>query len=424
MKNIRLFINNDLQQPVNWVQMNADGKEEHGTSELSELSNLEGAVFEIYLSPDCCTIIKTSVEGISTKRLTEELLLGLIEENLVDEIDDVKAVMLRTEDNAAYVAVFNKEFYNELANYVLHANVKFIQSFVYTTNYQEDAWTVYLSSDTKFLRTSLYEFFVLDDEKPLSLLLTEMLSGDNKPQSLLVYADDETYKHLNTFGQTYGINLTRINDKFDYSTLVWNFYKQKTTRFKLKLNNNARFHFLKLLNSFKYIAIALIGFWLMSITLLNINIYRLISQIKSNVKGIVNIKDINQSSVIETTQKLITLLHKRGMYADNDAMILFKDFLEVVSTVSTNDIKQIMYQSNTLKIVLGSDVDISQLKSYTDILLTKRVVMTIKDYKTYYNDNKLLNKGNNSAVDSDDKNDMISDAQWVVILKPLAFSSN
>lgn len=423
MKNIRLFITNDLRQPINWIQVNEDGTEEHGSSMLHDLDGVEDASFEVYLSANCCSIIKTNVSGISTKRLTEELLLGLIEENLVDEIDEVKAVVLRTEDDIAYIAVFDREFYSELFNYVLNANVKFIQSFVYATAYHDNSWTLYLSNNQRFLRTSLYEYFTLDDEKPLPLLLIDMLANQ-KPENMTVYTDDETYSHLSSLALQHGITLDRQSENLDYGVLVWNFYKQKSTRFRLKLNDVARTQLTRVLNSFKFLSISLIAIWLISITLLNINTYSLGSQIKENLKGILNLQELNKTSIIEANKKLTNLRHKRGMYSDNDAMILMEDFLEVVSTASTEDIKQVIYQGNTLKIMLGSNFNSSQMKGYIDIFVTKRITATIEDYKTYMKENKSAGKGTNSILDAENKTDMAPEAQWVVTLKPLSVDND
>lgn len=228
MRTLRLFINNDLIDPVNWVMLNDDGSIESGTSSFSELAMFEDITLEVYLSVSCCSIFKTSVRGISSKRITEELVLGLIEENLVDEIDDVKAIILRVEDDIAYVAVFNLVFYNSLMLQIqeLEKPVRFIQTFAFTTQFNEGSWTVYLSKEQRFLRTSKYEYYNLDDNKPVPILLEDLLIIE-RPKSLIVYADEGSGYNIEEITKQFDIKCLDAANQYEYGNLVWNFYIQK-----------------------------------------------------------------------------------------------------------------------------------------------------------------------------------------------------
>lgn len=415
MKTLRLFISNDLNAPVNWVMIADDNIAESGTSTFAELASFDDVHLEVYLSAASCSIFKTSVEGISTKRLTEELVLGLIEENLVDDIDEVKPIILRVEDDIAYVAIFNREYFDKLFGAIntLNKNIRFIQSFAYATLFQEKSWTVFLSKQQRFLRTSQYEYYSLDDNQPLPILLEDMLT-DNKPKSLIIYADEQSGYNIKHFTQKFEIECIDATNQYEYGVPVWNFHKQKSTSFKLKLEGNSKNSLMRLLKSFKYLLIFLVGFWFLSIIMLGIDNLRLKSKIVENLKGIVTIDELNKNIMQNAGEKLNTMSHQRGLYSGKDAMPILAQFLEVVSIITPNDIKQISYERDEMQIFLGSNFSTSQFNSYDDILETKRIVATIEDYKGYAKRNKDSNKADNSLKQDDQPP---ADSAWVITLK-------
>ena len=416
MKTLRLFINNDLNAPINWVMIADDNTTESGASTFAELAVFEDAHLEVYLSATSCSIFKTSVQGISTKRLTEELVLGLIEENLVDDIDEVKPIILRVEDDIAYVAIFNREHFDKLFGAIngLNKHIRFIQSFAYATLFHEKSWTVFLSKQQRFLRTSQYEYYSLDDNQPLPVLLEDMLL-DGKPKSLLVYADEQSGYDIRHLTEKFAIECVDSTNQYEYGIPVWNFYKQKSTSFKLKLEGNSKNSLMRLLKSFKYLLIFLVGFWFLSIVMLSIDNFRLKSQIVQNLKGIVTANELNKNIIQNAGEKLSTMNHQRGLYSGKDAMPLLAQFLEVVSIITPNDIKQISYERDEMQIFLGSNFTTSQFNSYNDILETKRIIATIEDYKIYAKRNKDSNKADNSLKQDEQPP---ADSAWVVTLKP------
>ena len=419
MRTLRLFINTNIQTPINWVLINDDDTEESGASSFAELALYENVTLEVYLSALCCSIFKTSVLGISTKRLTEELVLGLIEENLVDDIDEVKPVIVRVEDDIVYVAVFNREFFTTLYAGIQHLGfpVRFIQSFVYTTLFQEKSWTVFLSRQQRFLRTSQYEYYSLDDNLPLPALLEDMLAI-NKPESLLIYADEESGYNIKHIANQLDIPCTDVTNQYEYGVPVWNFYKQKSTSFKIRLEGSARHSLEQLLKSFKYMAFILVAFWLLDIITTKIDSLRVKSQITNNLKGVVTVVEPNKNLMETAADKITTLRHQRALYSPRyDAVALLKKFLEVVSVITPNDIKQISYERKEMQIILGNNFDTSQFSSYQDILETKRVIATIEDYKIYAKQHK-ADRDSNNKNELGDQSQVIDDAAWIVTLKP------
>ncbi|MDQ5920944.1 MAG: hypothetical protein QG673_1000 [Pseudomonadota bacterium] len=424
MKILRLFISNDLENPVNWVKIDDGGDVETGSSNFTDLALFDEIPLEIYLSTSCCSIFKADVTGISAKRMTEELVLGLIEDSLVDEIDDVSAITLLVEDNVAYVAVFNRVFYEALMHQIhdLNKPIRFIQSFAFTTLYEDGAWTVFLSEGQRFVRISKYEYYSLDDNKPLPDLLEEMLQSE-QPQSLLLYADKEYEPGIARINKRFGIECANVSGQYVYGVPVWNFHIQKSTSFNIKLDNVSKRSISRLLKKLKYLTIFLISFWVLDILMLTIDGYRLKGQIKDNLKGVVEVSEINHTLIQTASDKIKTLRHQRGIYDDKDAVVLFTKFLQIVSSISPNEIKQIEYNGGYMEIILGSNFDTSQFVGYKDILETRQVIAEIEDYKAYSKKKKKnLDRANNALIDdagaSSDSSNMLDDAAWVITLKP------
>lgn len=425
MNILRLFVTDNLDSPVNWIRVEDDGIVETGLATFEDLLLFEEAPLEVYLSTNCCSIFKANVQGVSSKRINEELVLGLIEENLVDEIDDVKGIILRVEDDIAYVAVFNRIFYERLMQQIhdLDKPIRFIQSFAFATRYDEAAWTVFLSSNQRFLRTSKYEYFLLDDNKPLPRLLLDMLENNPQPKSLLMYVDQEYEKSIAKITKEFNIDCVNVSGDYEYDIPIWNFHMQKSTSFNIKLDNVSKRSLARLLKIVKYLAIFLIVFWVLDIVMLTIDGYRLKSQITTNLKSVVEVSEINRTIIQTASDKIKTLRHQRGIYDDKDAIVLFTKFLQIVSSISPNEVKQVEYNGGEMKIIVGSNFDVSQFVGYKDILETKMVASEIEDYKTYVKKKK-TDRANNSLDDANghgDASTMIDDAAWVITLKPLLF---
>ena len=414
MKILRLFINNDLSKPINWALIN-DNEIETGQSSFDDLAAFNDVSLEIYLSTNCCSIFKTNVTGIASKRLTEELMLGLIETSLTDEIDEVKAITLQIEDGIAYVAVFNKIYYQTLMQRInfLEKPIRFIQSFAFATNFEEKSWTLFLGNDQSFLRTSKFEYYCLDDNRPIPSMLEDMLQIE-KPKSLLVYANDNY--DIENISNNFDIPCKRGNNQLEYGVFVWNFYIQKSTNFNLKLDKKSTKSIFSLLKTIKYLVILLICFWCLNITMLLLNTIHVKSQINNNLKGVVAVAQINKAIIQTATDKINSLRHQRGIYDNKDAVVLLTKFLQIVSTLSPNDIKQFNYDNGTADIIVGNSFDTSLFSSYKDVLATRKITATIEDYKTYSKNNKKKSEISDNNINATTSE--IVDAAWVITLKP------
>ncbi|MFN7094308.1 MAG: type II secretion system protein GspL [Burkholderiales bacterium] len=418
MRILRLFINNNLNDLVNWVLVSDTGLDS-GTSTFDELAQFEEAQLEVYLNANCCTIFKANIAGISNKRLTEELVLGIIEENLTDDIDEVKPIVLRVEDELAYIAIFNRQFYEELLNQLTSLNkpIRFLQSFVYATVYNEDDWTVFLSDEQSFVRTSKYEYYLFDDTKPTPQLLQDMLA-ETKPNSIMLYADSS---YASQELEQFGVTINRLNEEFEFGEVTWNFYNQKSTKFKIKLDDNTKQNLLSLLKTIKYFSLFAAGFWLLNVIGLTINNYRLGSQLKSELGNLVAVTKINLGTVQTAAEKITNMRHARGIYDEKDAVPMFNTFLEVVSSIDPNQITQINYSNGSLQVFLTNGFATSQLASYKNILQTKRIELNIEDYKTYLKanqDNQQAVEENSEELLQTQQAQLSDNTAWVITLTP------
>ena len=421
MKTLRLFVNNDLNSPISWAMVDDINAPESGSStfdELTLINEFQDVTLEIYLSTDCCSIFKVNVQGISSKKMTEELLLGLIEERIIDEIDNVKAITLRVEDEVAYVAIFNHEFYNTLIQKLnsLDKPIRFIQSFAFNIPFEEGSWTLFLGEHQKFLRISEYEYYSLDDSKPLPMLLSELLAT-KKPSTLLISVETNSGYNIEEISKQFDIKCIDITNKYKYGDMVWNFYIQKNTTFHVKLDEVSKSSVRRLVKTTRLLIIFLISFWILDITILAIDSYRIKSQIRNNLKDVVATTTVSKVIIQTASDKIASMRHRRRIYDDKDAIVLLTKFLQIVSTITPNDIKQIEYSKNELQIILGDNFNTKDFSHYRDILETKRVIAIIEDYKSY---NKRNKKASNDEANNlfPDTSEIVDDAAWVVKLKP------
>lgn len=428
MKTLRLFISYDLDDLINWTLVEDNEKELSGSSSFEELTQTECDCLEVYLDANCCSIFKTTITGISDKKLTEELVLGLLEDNLVDDIELVIPIIMRIDEEFAYIAVFNREYYNLLVEKIenLNKTINFIQSFVYSTVFNENSWTVYLSDEQNFVRTSKYEYFLLDDKKPIPELLEDMLNGQ-KPEALYVYPDKNFEKKA--FEKKYNIKCNLVTDLPKFGHMVWNFYNRKSSKFKIKFEKPTVSSLQQLFKTFKYFLIFIIIFWFLDASIFVIHNLRLNSQIKAKLKNIVPSKASpfeNLSDLIHTANnKLLLLKHQRGIYDQIDAIPLFQNFLQVVSNINPNDITQINYTSGKLEIFLSQRFDTNQFDSYKNIFSTQRIDADIISYKEYSKNNKVDNSSDSGLLTSLPNQAMVSDdTAWVITLKTSLIYSN
>lgn len=421
MKTLRLFIDQKLNQSIPWVEVNSDGTTDSGTSTFEELSQFVDVQLEVYLSTDCCSIFKTDITGINSRRLSEELVLGILEEGLVDDINLVKPVMLSVEDNTAYVAIFNREYYEELIDKLTNLGrpIRFLQSFAYTTLYQPDSWTVFLSAEQSFIRTSKHEYYTLDNNKPVPLLLADMVAA-TKPESLLIYTDGEY--DLAQIEKELALPCVDANGKFEYGIPVWNFYNQKSSSFNIKFDSATKKSLLHLLRIVTYLFIACSLFWLLDVVTLEINNYRLKSRLEASLHSIMPGAKINSNTLTNILGSIRTKVederHHRGLYADTDAVTILRKFLEIVSNITSDNITQIDYSKKEMLVFVNEGFSPKDFPSYINILAINHISASIEDYKTYAKAKKMADtkKVNNDEDNTDTQ--ISADTAWVITLKP------
>ena len=426
MKILRLFVDHDLVHEVNWQLF--DNKEliEEGASTFDEMQQFADVQLEVYLNASCCTIFRVDISGISAKKLTDDLVLGMLEDSLVDDIEELKPILMQVEDSLAYVAIFDRDFYERLIQALAHLEkpIKLVQSFVYSTTIDEEnnSWTLYLSEEQSFIRTSQFEYFLLDDVRPIPYLLEDMLqTTTKKPSSIIVYSDNNY--DLSTLKTKFNIDYATAAVPLEFGLPVWNFYNQKSSSFKLKIDQFTQANLLQFATTLKYFAVALILFWLISTVNLYINKYKLESELKTNLSKISNIDNISPGTLNKLSDKLTQMIHERGLRAEEDFVPIFKRFLKVVSTVGTDEITQIEYNSDSgILTIFLRNFDTKQFDSYKDILYTQRIAASISDYKSYQKANKsqsstLLDNNQSSEGGAMREQPISDDTQWVITLK-------
>lgn len=415
MKTLRVFIDEKLEEKVQWCFVE-DGKVvDTGNSDSGEIALFEAMPLEVYLSPSCCSVFKLNVTGIKAKSLTDELVLGLIEDSLADDITQIKPLVMSAMDDIIYVAVFNLEFFNLVMDFIYSLNkpIRFIQSFVYATLFNQGSWTVFLSNNRSFVRTSIYQYYLLDDNKPVSALLAEMLlDKENPPSSLLVYNVDEI--NLASFTSNVNTKIDVINDEYHYGTFVWNFYNQKSSNFNLKLDIDTKKSLLKLLHMSKYFFAFLLLFWFMRVITLGVDN----ASIKSNLAKIVHSTDTENSKMKlnKLRQEIIKDEHDRALYADNDAVPLLRKFLQIISSIDQNTITAIDYNDHQMNIFVNNNFKANEFSSYRHILVINHINASIDDYKIYAKNQK--EQEDKSANSDNNGNLKISDdTAWVITLQ-------
>mgnify|MGYP006340924407 FL=1 len=185
---LRVFIHNEDLMACNWQLYDALEQTGAGSDSLAAIMKIPFDAVEVYLSPHLATIFKAELGAVSDRRISDELLLGVIEDNLAEEIDECKPILMRLTDGASYIAVLTRNFYQRLLESLSEhvKQVKFIQPFSYASHYQNNLWTVFLIGEHKYVRTSQFEYFLLDDAAPLPLLLESMLENYTE-DSLILY---------------------------------------------------------------------------------------------------------------------------------------------------------------------------------------------------------------------------------------------
>ncbi|MDD3267610.1 MAG: hypothetical protein PHC75_10580, partial [Burkholderiales bacterium] len=337
MITLRIFISNEDCLNNKWQLFNSGEVSGEGhSSSFSEMLSFEHESIEIYLSPHLANVFKVDIQHISDRKINDELLLGLVENSIVDEIDDCKPILLKLSDGDSYVAVLGLDFHKVLIEHLSEhiKKVKFIQPMPYVTEHQEDIWTVYLDDEFKFIRTSLYEYYVLDDSNDIPILLAELLESYEQKE-ILLYCSNENI--INNIESTYDIKCN-LQSELNYGAFIWNFYNEKTKKFSLKLNEGNKQQILKIGKYLSFIAVVYFVIWFVQLFYLIGSKYSLEKEINNNVSGIIKTSDKQSNYLSMLSNEVDGLSHAKGMYNQNDFVSLFSIFLHNVSGVGQNSI--------------------------------------------------------------------------------------
>ncbi len=417
MNILRLFVDNNIADSVSWHLVANNTVIDSGVSNILELVNFDDCVLEVYVDVASCSVFSLNIASIVNKKLSEELILGMLEDQLIDDVDSSKAVILR-DNELVYVTVFNKEYYEQLLSILQSLNKKilFIQSFAYLTKYNKNTFSVFIDNDgNSFVRHGYYEYLSLDDTKPIPLVLNELLSG-NEYKEIYIYQNN-LLKLDAIITDKFDIPciLLKYDDLLFNNTVVWNLYTHNNNHFKL---DNRSLTYLKKLWGMLRVSVVLIIILflikLITISLSNINLKNDIEHTLQNVVHNNNTKNL-KSLINDANNKLLVISHKKGLYAKSDAIILMQNFFDIVSTTNTNSVTQINYYDNKLLVILNEKFDTMQFNSYKNIFLVKQLKAELFSYKEYIKNNKDLNNNEDDDTSSPNNNNNM----WVIVVSPI-----
>lgn len=423
---LRIFIESEDLSSVNWQSVSNPEEIETGSGSIGETLGVNFDQLELYLSPTLATIIPVELGAISDRKINEDFLLSLAEESLAEDIENCKPILLRLSEGSSYIAILEREFYQKLltalADHV--KQVKFIQPFPYLLTYQDPAWTVYLNGNNKFIRTSTYEYFLLDDNYPLPDLLAQML--ENYEQDFLnIYCENSSIVEL--ISQKFNLEC-KVHNELHYGVTHWNFYNEKSRRFNFKLKPDSLLQLKRLGKTVAICGCIFLAYWFLNLGYLLYKQASLRGQIQNDLKGIVSISNSKYTANLlpQVDDKLTDLEHQKGLYAPSDMLSLFDVFIRTVPNVGSNTIIGVQYNSNQLDIFLNNQFDTSQFSNYQTILITRRIAASITDYKTYQAAQSSANSSGSSGGIADDNSSTnsqnsaqasLQDAAWVVSLQ-------
>ncbi len=422
---LRIFINNEDFTSCDWQMFSGIENTGEGVDDLSQIIQMEFEHIELYLSPHLATVFKVTLPEISDRKISDELLLGLVEERLAEEIEDCKPILMRLSDGFSYIAILNRNFYSllleNLAEYVKH--VKFIQPYSYLTDYHSGSWTISVSGKYKFVRTSRYEYFILDDQEPVSSLLESMLESYTGKE-IYVYSDDNNL--IDYINNNYDCVARKVTD-LHYGVLTWNFYNEKSKRFNIKLDKNAKRSLVSLSKSLALLLFILFIAWIFNLVYLSYEKYKLEKSVITNTKGIVSMDKFNPNLLSQIDEKLNTTAHDKGVYGNGDYVYLFATFLKVMPDISKDMVVGNQFKGQQLQIFLNSQYSSTQFYRDSIILKNKRILATITDYKTYQDNLANANQSNNSssgvlddAGSSTSATAQMIDPAWVITLQTIS----
>lgn len=422
---LRIFIQSEDLENVIW-QLLEKNDTSNNQGEIETAVAVECSSIEIYLAPILANIIPVDLGVIGSQKINDELLLNIIEDDLADDIENIKPILLKIDDNSSYIAVINKKFYNHLIEKIdaVHKKVKFIQPWIYNTDYQKNLWTLYLKDQQLILRTSLYEYYLLDQnqESTVSALLASMLQSYQE-KTIIVYSDNQDLiESLKVQYQLTVISKTDLN----LGEHVWNFYKAKTRRWVFKISPS---YLLLMTKTGKYIMFSLLVFfifWALNLYVLFWHKHVISKEIMLKLLPITSEKHVDALLINHSLQTIKEISHKKGVYNDYDLIPMLQEFFTGFSN-NTDIIVAITYDNDVLNVFLNKDYNPSNFFVIKNVLIKHMIEISLLSYEEYENNlhnNQANYKGNNSSVldanNEDSKMLKITDAAFVItIQKPI-----
>lgn len=164
-------------------------------------------------------------------------------------------------------------------------------------------------------------------------------------------------------------------------------------------------------------------YWLLNLGVLVYEKNKLEKQVIQDLNGVVKVEQFTPNLLATVDDKLNTMSHDKGVYSQNDYIFLFATFLKTMPDVNKNMLAGSKYSAQHLQVFLNSQYDPAQFNNDKVILLNKRILATITDYKSYLASQDGASKNNNGGgvLDNMDANGSTSaqmpDPAWVISLQ-------
>ncbi len=422
MITLRLFIHSEDFENISW-QIEEKGINNTYNGPISQALEIEATAIEVYIAPILANIFPIDLSSLGSQKINDELLLNIVEENLADELENSKPILLKIDDSNNFLAILNKKFYNDLIEKLdpVHKKVKFIQPWIYNTAYKDNIWTVYMIEEQAILRTSLYEYYLLDQasENKIPDLLSFMLSSYTQ-QEIILYSDHLPLHHV--LQNKYQLNIINKVD-LNLGEMVWNFYKAKSRKFSIKFSPEYRNQLIK---TSKYIALSLLLFFIFW----TINLYVLFwhkhianKEIADKLSPITVEKNVTAELINNSIQNIKDMAHKKGIYNDYDLIPLMQEFLTGFNG-NTDMIIAIKYDNDKLDVFLNNQYKPTDFFIMKNVLIEHMIDMNLQTYDDYNNHEQSTQstaKDSTSTVldanNNDNKMLKVTDAAFVITIQ-------
>lgn len=424
MITLRLFIHSEDFDNISW-QVDEKGVANAYNGTIAQALEVEFTTIEVYLAPVLANVFPIDLSSIGSQKINDELLLNIVEENIADDIENSKPILLKIDDENNFLAILNKKFYNDLIEKLdpVHKKVKFIQPWIFNTYYKEDIWTIYMMEEQAILRTSLYEYYLLDQtsDNKIPDILAFMLSSYTQKE-IILYSDHLQLHHL--LQDKY--HLTIINKvDLNLGEMIWNFYKAKSRRFSLKLSPEYRNQIIK---TGQYIAVSLLLFfiiWTINLYVLFWHKHAASKEIAGKLAPITTEKNVTASLINDSMQKIKDMAHKKGVYNDYDLIPLMQEFLTGFNG-NTDMILAIKYDNDKLDVFLNSQYKTSDFFVMKNVLIEHMIEMNLQSYDDYNSHEQspqtASNDNTSTVLDANNSNNdskmlKITDAAFVITIQ-------